>query len=387
MARFKQRTGARPRNLGMPSSNRGDPMNGVGVGAAPGGFGTGPHMQIGQQGKGAGMTKSRAPQMPQTPTSPWGTEGNAFNAGSTMDQIQRNEYLNTLPVGGQREQAMNQMGYWSGGQSVQAPKGYRPPMSQYTEPGMYQAQAPNGAYAGITTVGNQGKATYTPLGGGQGGGRTRPGGFGEPRPGGGGRPGPQVGGQGGQRGMPEIGGYPQFGQNPPPNFLPNTPGWEAARAGASGDLLNAQTQYNIGNQMVPAILGLQNARLDTDRAYAARDVDENLAGRGLITSGIRAQDQQRKVAIPYGRQYQDLGLGAAGQYADLASQYGGANLGYNQNLFGALGQRANDAYAAQPLGMAVGQYQAPDMARFTPTYKPSGGPKKAKRKKKAGGKK
>jgi len=170
-----------------------------------------------------------------------------------------------------------------------------------------------------------------------------------------------------------VGGFPQFGQNPPPNFLPNTPGWEAARASASGNLLGAQTEYNNQNQMIPAQLGLQTARLDTDRGLATQRVDENLANRGLITSGLRAKAQEQQVGIPFGRQYQDLGLGAAGGYANAASQWGGANLGYNQDIFNSLLDRANTAYQAQPLGMSVGQYSAPDMPAFQPYYPPQQG--------------
>lgn len=382
-------------------------------GRSPGGM---PHTQIGQQGAGTGRVRPQASQQQQQPAQ-WGA-GNAYDAGSTMDKIARNEYLNTLPTGGQRETAMNQMGYWNQGtpytpQRVNPNQGWMNESMENLGAGSQYQLMGNGGYNGIITGGQGQESQYQSLaqrpmpgGPGQGGGRVRPN-----RPGGlqggvhpgmqGGalapqrpRPGQGGGGQGGggqaQRGMPEIGGFPRFGQNPPPDFLPNTPGWEAARAQASGNLLNAETEYNTGNQLVGSTLGLQNARLDTDRALAARSVDENMAGRGLVTSGLRAQAQQEQVATPFGRQYQDLALGAAGQYADLASQFGGANLGYNQGLFNSLYQRANDAYEAQPLGMAVGQYQAPDMPGFTPTYSPSGGRRQTrpkKRRKKAGGRK
>lgn len=109
------------------------------------------------------------------PAAQWGA-GNAYNAGSTMDQIARNEYLNTLPVGGQREAAMNAMGYWNGGTpfAPQAGQGYNrfhranaaenQSTGAYSAPGIYQhMNADNTGYVGVTNVGDDGSAQYTPF--------------------------------------------------------------------------------------------------------------------------------------------------------------------------------------------------------------------------------
>lgn len=185
-------------------------------------------------------------------------------------------------------------------------------------------------------------------------------------------------------GMPGVMGFPQEG-NTPQNFLPNTPGYESSMRGLNDQMAGADTAYSVANQMIPATTGLQTSRLDTDQAYARNQVDEDLAERGLITSGIRGQMQQKHVSIPYGRQYQDVGLDAAGQYADNASQYGQANLGYDQGQIQALLQRAQDAYGAQPLGASYGTYKAEQMPGFWNTYGNTN--KKKKNKKKGGGKK
>jgi len=184
---------------------------------------------------------------------------------------------------------------------------------------------------------------------------------------------------------PQFSGMPQF---PPeaPNFLPNTPGFEAAQSNVNNQRLAGATQYSTGNQLVSAGSDLGLARLGTDRGYAARDVDEAMAERGLYDSGIRAQEQQRQVAIPYGRQEQDIGLDAMGQYSDLATGYGGSELDVNQQLFQAYLQRALDAQQAMPLGLPIGGYQLPNTPEFNPIYpakgKPKGGKVRPKKRKK-----
>jgi hypothetical protein len=157
-----------------------------------------------------------------------------------------------------------------------------------------------------------------------------------------------------------------------------TPGFERSQRGANDALTAAEGQYAVSSGLVAPQLNLQQQRLKTDMGVAANRLDENLAERGVFSGGIRPQMYDREIATPFGRQFQDLALGAAGQYADIANQYGGAQLGYNQQIMDALQQRAADVYQAQPLGMPIGGYQLPHLP--TPTFQyPATAPKPAGR--------
>jgi hypothetical protein len=180
----------------------------------------------------------------------------------------------------------------------------------------------------------------------------------------------------GQPNMGTVGGFPAMPKRPP-NFLPMTPGFEHA-AGQAGDAMSAaEGAYAQGKTMIGAQLGLQNARLNTDQGVATNQLNENLAGRGVYTpknaqggygstspsgGGIGQALYGRNVATPFGRQRQDLASSGAAAYGDLAGAYGQAQMGYNQSMYNALGQRANDAYAAMPLNAQMGEYGVPDMA-------------------------
>lgn len=137
----------------------------------------GPLAQQGQRGTGGGNLG-----MPQMPPSPWGA-GNGYNMGTSMEQTARNEYLNTLAVGGEREAAMNAMGYWNGGTPFN-PTDYRGQgynkfgnanasgvNGTYDSPGIYQQMnAGNTGYLGAATIGDEGTGSYQsfiPGGGGR----------------------------------------------------------------------------------------------------------------------------------------------------------------------------------------------------------------------------
>jgi hypothetical protein len=172
-----------------------------------------------------------------------------------------------------------------------------------------------------------------------------------------------------------IGGYPK---QPPaiPNFLPMTPGFEAAQRGANDALSGAEGAYAVGRTMIPAQLGLQKQRLTTDMGVATDRLREDLAGRGVYTAknaqgtyggtspaggGIGQSLYTQKVATPYGRQFQDLASQGAAQYGDLANSMGGAMLGYNQNIMQGLLDRAAQAYQDQPLSLGLGGYDLPHL--------------------------
>ncbi len=209
-----------------------------------------------------------------------------------------------------------------------------------------------------TQIGQQGKGTGAP----KGGGKTL-----------------QAGGSPGVGGMPEM---------PPtaPNFLPMTPGYEAVQRGANDQLMGAEGQYATGQTMVPAQVGLQKQRIQTDMDVATQRMREELAGRGVFTpygangqrtsapvgGGIGQTLHQQRIATPYGRQFQDLAAGAAGQYGDMASAMGGAYTGYNEALLQGLLGRASDAFSAMPTSLPLGGYDLPDMVNpsFTAPPKP-----------------
>ena len=172
-----------------------------------------------------------------------------------------------------------------------------------------------------------------------------------------------------------VGGMPKPAPQVP-NFLPLTPDYMHTQGQANDMLSAAEGAYGIANTLTPAQTRLQTERVNTDMGVAKSQLDEDLAERGMYDSGVRTTLTNRHIATPFGRQYQDIGFGAGSQYADAANQYGGAMLGYNQMLMDALGQRAADVYAAQPLGMPIGGYAVPDLPKPNlPGGKKGGGKK------------
>lgn len=174
------------------------------------------------------------------------------------------------------------------------------------------------------------------------------------------------------------GGVGQFPNVPPkvPNFLPNTPGMEAGWRNANDALSQAEGQYAVGQEMIPAQYNLQKARIDTDQGVATNRLNEDLAGRGVFTGknaagtyggtspsggGIGETLYGRNVATPFGRQRQDLADATAGAYNDLYSQYGGANLGYNMDMYNNYLSGADEAYQLAPMGLSTGGYNVPGL--------------------------
>lgn len=138
---------------------------------------------------------------------------------------------------------------------------------------------------------------------------------------------------------PGVAGYsPQEGanfpapQNPPPNFLPNTPGFEAGIRGLE-DQYSQQRLGVINNQnLIDPMVRQQFERMSTDAGYSANQHVESMADRGLWDSSVNPYLYQRDIAIPYGRGQQDLADWAAQQYTGSASDLGELDLGYMQQL-------------------------------------------------------
>lgn len=166
---------------------------------------------------------------------------------------------------------------------------------------------------------------------------------------------------------PQAGNVPQHGtdvQVPPPqnvaaDFAPLTPQFEAGRRGLDDQYsATMQALINAQNQIQPNV-DLQNARMNTDQGYANRSLDEQLSERGIFQSGINPTLRQRDIQIPFGRQRQDLALGADAQYADLASQMDAAALAYNSGLAELQLNNAADAFASQPLNVPMYSQNGP----------------------------
>jgi hypothetical protein len=138
-----------------------------------------------------------------------------------------------------------------------------------------------------------------------------------------------------------------------------TPQFEAAQRGAN-DQYSAQ-MMNLSNQqgMIDPALQLQLSRMGTDVGYANSGLQESLANRGMYESGAYPYMYQRDIGIPYGRSAQDMMLGAAGQYADIAGQMGGAGLGYNQQMMDALLGRAQQISERPPMASPQFGYRPP----------------------------
>jgi len=127
-------------------------------------------------------------------------------------------------------------------------------------------------------------------------------------------------------------------------------------------LSEAERAYTKGTSMIEPWMGFQTARMDTDRKYATQGLEEEMAGRGIYNSSIRPYLQKRDIDVPYGRGQQDLAMSAAQQYADLASELGGANLGYNQTLMEELLNRAAQMAAEMPMSLPQSGYELPEQA-------------------------
>lgn len=164
----------------------------------------------------------------------------------------------------------------------------------------------------------------------------------------------------------QTGGLPfQTGQipKPPPqipNFLPNTPGFERGLRGVDDMRSLAGAQYNFKTGMIDPQLKQQYARLDTDQGLATRRLDENMAERGVFSSGFRPKLYQEQIATPFGRQRQDLAQAAAMQYGQAGMDYGESLLGAENAMFDLYNDRAQETAGQPYLGFKTTGYQVPN---------------------------
>lgn len=166
----------------------------------------------------------------------------------------------------------------------------------------------------------------------------------------------------------QTGGLPfQAGQMPKPpptipNFLPSTPSFERGMSSINDMRSLAESQYGIRTGMIQPQLDLGLARLTTDQGIATDRLNENMAERGVFTSGFRPTLYQQHIATPFGRQRQDLASAAAQSYADAGMQYGQDLLGADQNLFNLYNDTAQETAGQPYLGFDLGGYQVPNQA-------------------------
>lgn len=157
----------------------------------------------------------------------------------------------------------------------------------------------------------------------------------------------------------------QAGQMPKPapqisNFLPSTPSFVRGQTGINDARSQAQSRFGIETGMIKPQMDLDYARLDTDQALAGRRLDENMAERGVFTSGFRPKLYQEQVATPFGRQRQDIASQGAQRYADASLGYGDTLAALGGQEFNLYNDTAQEA-ASQPwLGFDLGGYQVPN---------------------------
>lgn len=202
------------------------------------------------------------------------------------------------------------------------------------------------------------------------------------------KPHTQIGQKGKGAGKPKPGPQPPFqtgglpfqaGQMPKPapqipNFLPSTPSFVRGQSSINDARSQAENRFGIETGMIKPQMDLDYARLDTDQALAGRRLDENMAERGVFTSGFRPKLYQEQVATPFGRQRQDVASQGAQRYAD-------ASLGYGDTLAALGGQEFNlyndtaQETASQPyLGFDLGGYNVPNQpGPYFTSPRPNGG--------------
>jgi len=341
----------------MPRRNRGLDFNA-----------SGNWQQRGFQNQAAARSVSKEFGLMQQPGGGWGrpTMGQVQGIANAWGQGRSQPVQTPYDIGGARWM-LGAGGAQYTGQAAGGGGAYHPNLG-----------GPGGAAPGNIAGGGHPQPFRTQIGnrrgnvggqGGGGGGGQGPGArnFGRPNQGGGGggpRPinFPQGPGGGQSQGQAAQGqGYPGFPPMPqrPPNFLPMTPQFEAAQRGAN-DQYSAQ-MMNLTNQqgLIDPAIQLQMSRMGTDVGYAKSGLQEDLANRGMYQSGSYPYLYQRDIGIPYGRNVQDMLLGAAGQYGDIAGGMGQAGLGYNQQMMEALLNRAAQVAAEPPMASPQFGYRPP----------------------------
>lgn len=163
-----------------------------------------------------------------------------------------------------------------------------------------------------------------------------------------------------------TGGLPfQAGQMPNappniPNFLPSTPSFERGMSSINDARSQAESRYGITTGMIKPQMDLQYSRLDTDQALAGRRLNEDMAERGVFTSGFRPKLYQEQVATPFGRQRQDIAAQGAQDYANASLQYGDSQVGFGQDEFNLYNDTAQETASQPYLGFDLGGYQVPN---------------------------
>lgn len=154
---------------------------------------------------------------------------------------------------------------------------------------------------------------------------------------------------------------PNWGQKPPPAFMPHMPEWEAGLRGLE-DAYAANAQ-SLGNQqaMIGPQLNQALQRMDTDIGYATNQHMESMADRGLVDSSVSPYLARQNIQIPASRGIQDYIQSANQRYGDIASAQAENALGYNQGMAELILQNANSAVTQMPWN--VPQYSTPQSSR------------------------
>lgn len=102
---------------------------------------------------------------------PTGDVFGAYDSGTTLDKIRRNEYLNTLDVE-TRARVMNKMGYWTGGVRtnpglVTPDKAWLKAIGSSLQPGQKYQPQKDGTFLGTVTKTANGKIQWEPAGRGK----------------------------------------------------------------------------------------------------------------------------------------------------------------------------------------------------------------------------
>lgn len=171
----------------------------------------------------------------------------------------------------------------------------------------------------------------------------------------------------------------QIPQAPPqiPNFLPSTPDFSRGMSSINDARSQAENRYGTTTGMIKPQMDLQYARLDTDQQLAGRRLDENMADRGVFTSGFRPKLYQEQVATPFGRQRQDIATQGAQAYADASMNYGDQLVGFGQDEFNLYNDTAQETASQPYLGFGYGGYNLPNQSGPYLSSKGSGqGPRK-----------
>lgn len=150
-------------------------------------------------------------------------------------------------------------------------------------------------------------------------------------------PGPHGGGGSGGAGIGVGSGVPGQGSI-----------WDAAAENARRQLEDQFAAANQGYADQRSLLNAQFrqniARFRTDEGFATDRHNEDVAGRGIVNSGVNSQLYNRDIAVPGERYLQDLSTARATGLSDIATGRAQNRLNYHQGLdellLGAAGRSA-----------------------------------------------